>query len=189
MDKARNHVILGSVETAIALANTLSGGVDRLRTPADMAEWLDSERKVLGDAPHEIALRVSDFRALRDAVRDLLEAAAAKRALPGGAVQLVNRTSALVPSHLEIDLSDPAGPSITEIATVVNPAARMLAQVAGSAVRVLGTQAAESLRVCPAPRCGRFFLVARPDQVWCSPACGNRARVGRHAARRRDRES
>ncbi len=154
-----------------------------------MAAWLESESSVVGEAPREIALRVSEFRALRDAVRQLLGAAAATRALPREAAALVNRISASVPTHVELDLTDPAGPRIAERFPVVNPAARVLAQIARSTVRLLGTEAAGAIRVCPAPRCGRFFAAARPDQVWCCPACGNRARVARHAGRQRVRGS
>jgi predicted RNA-binding Zn ribbon-like protein len=175
------------VEPAIALANTFDGVLDRLGTPVGMAEWLESERAVLGQVPHEITLRVAEFRGLRDAVRELFRAAVEGRALPEGAVGLVNGTSASVPTHVELAPVGPAGRRITEIAPAVNPAAQMLAQMARSAVRLLGTDAAETLRMCPAPGCGRFFSAARPDQVWCSGSCGNRARVARHVARRRVR--
>src|SRR3954447_9124809 len=40
---------------------------------------------------------------------------------------------------------------------------------------------------CDAPSCGLFFERTRRNQRWCSPECGNRARVARHAARRPDR--
>jgi predicted RNA-binding Zn ribbon-like protein len=178
----------GAMNEAILLANTMCGGTDRLRTPAEMADWLDSEGAVLGDRPPEIALRVSEFRTLRDAVRELLRAASSGRSLPEEAVASVNRTSASVPTHVELDLQHPAVPRVAEVVPAVSTAALALARIARSAVRLLGTDAANALRACPAPGCGRFFLAARPDQVWCSPACGNRARVARHAARRRNPE-
>jgi predicted RNA-binding Zn ribbon-like protein len=37
----------------------------------------------------------------------------------------------------------------------------------------------DRLRQCGAPGCGRWFLASRPRQRWCSPACGNRARLAR----------
>ncbi|HBX82170.1 MAG: CGNR zinc finger domain-containing protein [Propionibacteriaceae bacterium] len=43
-----------------------------------------------------------------------------------------------------------------------------------------GTQ----LRRCHAPGCGMVFERGRGTQQWCSGACGNRARVARHTARR-----
>ncbi|MBI2237124.1 MAG: CGNR zinc finger domain-containing protein, partial [Actinobacteria bacterium] len=49
----------------------------------------------------------------------------------------------------------------------------------------LGGSDRTRLGICAAPRCGRFFLAARPKQVWCTRACGNRARVARHYARTR----
>ncbi|MEW6060078.1 MAG: ABATE domain-containing protein [Actinomycetota bacterium] len=176
------------MEAAISLANTLSEGSDLLRTPADMAEWLESESRVLGQAPPEVALRVSEFRMLRDAVRGLLEAVVSRRTLQAEAVAFVNRASASLPAHIELDLADPAQPRVVDVLPAVNPAARVLAQIARSAIRLLGSDAADVLRVCAAPRCGRFFKAARPDRVWCSLACGNRARVARHAARSQGRE-
>ncbi|HEY8558609.1 MAG TPA: CGNR zinc finger domain-containing protein [Actinomycetes bacterium] len=35
--------------------------------------------------------------------------------------------------------------------------------------------------------CGRWFVASRPRQRWCSPTCGNRARVARFQERRRGR--
>ncbi|HEY5833083.1 MAG TPA: CGNR zinc finger domain-containing protein [Streptomyces sp.] len=43
------------------------------------------------------------------------------------------------------------------------------------------------LRACPAPRCVRYFVKQHPRREWCRPSCGNRARVARHSARRRER--
>jgi predicted RNA-binding Zn ribbon-like protein len=36
---------------------------------------------------------------------------------------------------------------------------------------------------CDAPSCGQFFERSRISQLWCSHACGTRARVARHAQR------
>jgi predicted RNA-binding Zn ribbon-like protein len=41
----------------------------------------------------------------------------------------------------------------------------------------------QRLHACPAPRCVRYFLRERPQQAWCKPSCGNRARVARHYQR------
>ncbi|HTU76002.1 MAG TPA: ABATE domain-containing protein [Trebonia sp.] len=39
------------------------------------------------------------------------------------------------------------------------------------------------LRSCLAPNCLLFFVKDHPRREWCSPACGNRARVARHYQR------
>jgi predicted RNA-binding Zn ribbon-like protein len=43
----------------------------------------------------------------------------------------------------------------------------------------------ELLRPCLAPNCLLFFAKDHPRRQWCSPACGNRARVARHYWRHR----
>jgi len=51
-----------------------------------------------------------------------------------------------------------------------------------SAIEIAGGAGAAAF--CDAPGCGGFFVPNRSNQVWCSDACGTRARVARHAARR-----
>ncbi|MFH8467919.1 universal stress protein [Streptomyces sp. NPDC017991] len=41
----------------------------------------------------------------------------------------------------------------------------------------------QRLRACLAPRCVRYFRKDHPRQGWCTPSCGNRARVARHHER------
>jgi len=56
----------------------------------------------------------------------------------------------------------------------------LLALVAHSAVEVI---ADPDVALCDAPSCGQLFIRTRGNQRWCGPACGNRARVARHAHR------
>jgi predicted RNA-binding Zn ribbon-like protein len=44
----------------------------------------------------------------------------------------------------------------------------------------------ERLRPCLAPGCAYFFIKDHVHRQWCSPLCGNRARVARHAERHRN---
>jgi predicted RNA-binding Zn ribbon-like protein len=143
------------------------------------------EETALGPAAEDVALRVAEFRGLREVVCELFTAAADGRPLPAEAVERLNGVSAAVPTHAELRLAVSTGPAVVEVAASASPTARVLSAIARSAIGLLGTDARERLRVCQAPGCGRFFLCRRPDQVWCSEACGNRARVARHAARRR----
>jgi predicted RNA-binding Zn ribbon-like protein len=59
---------------------------------------------------------------------------------------------------------------------------RFRGAVGRSAVELAGS---EAVAECGAPSCGMLFLPANARQTWCSPACGNRARVARHLRRRR----
>ncbi|MGW4355363.1 CGNR zinc finger domain-containing protein [Nocardia sp. NPDC004582] len=60
------------------------------------------------------------------------------------------------------------------------------AGLADAVIEFFGGPQAEQIRVCPAPRCVRYFVKSHPRQEWCSVACGNRARAARHYAQHRD---
>jgi predicted RNA-binding Zn ribbon-like protein len=71
------------------------------------------------------------------------------------------------------------------LASGAHPAADLLAAVlARAAIAFLSGPERARLRACPAPRCVRYFVQDHPRQEWCKPACGNRARVARHHARK-----
>jgi predicted RNA-binding Zn ribbon-like protein len=71
------------------------------------------------------------------------------------------------------------------LSTPGGPDASVLGAVARSAIELLAGHDRERLRVCGAHGCDRLFIAATPRRQWCSPACGNRVRVARHAARYR----
>ncbi|HET9722651.1 MAG TPA: ABATE domain-containing protein [Actinomycetota bacterium] len=173
-------------ELALDLANTIRGtdeqASDLLDSPGALGRWV--ELASLGDPDEGVLLRLPEFRALRAAVRDLLAAQAAGEPLTRAAVDAVNRASAAVPSFPRLDLADPSAPTAVAEASAASPINRMLAAVARSAIALLADDRAR-IRRCPAPGCGRYFVAGREGQVWCSAACGNRARVARHHERRR----
>lgn len=88
-----------------------------------------------------------------------------------------------------------AAPRVVQLrgATVVesragSPEDAILGAIAISAVELLGGPDRDLVRACDAPSCGLYFLAARERQQWCTPSCGNRARVARHYARRAARK-
>jgi predicted RNA-binding Zn ribbon-like protein len=174
---------------ALALADTVlgdgRGSLDALSTPADLAAWLPGQEPWLGAAPAESALRLADFRALRVVVRALLLAPSRGEAVPAEAVEAVNAASAAAPAVLALDATDGLAPTSVERTSAGSRTAEILATIARSAIEIVGGPDRERLRVCGAPGCGRFFLASRAGRRWCSDACGNRARVARHAGRRR----
>lgn len=176
---------------AVDLAGTvvvLSPGreIDLLTSPSDLAHWLRVEEPWLGPAAEEAALRLPDFRGLRGAIRDLFGAVVAGEPIPDGPVDDVNAASAAVPTYPVLDVRDPSRPSVATVAGATKGrTAALLAAIARSAVEIVGGPDRDRLRVCPAPRCGRFFVSSRPGRRWCTDACGNRARVARHLQRRR----
>lgn len=70
--------------------------------------------------------------------------------------------------------------------TSASPSAQALAHVARGAMLLAFDASQGLLRPCGAPGCVQFFRVEGHRRSWCSEACGNRARVARHARNRRD---
>ena len=64
---------------------------------------------------------------------------------------------------------------------VADPLAIALGEVASAAAEYARPERRSRLRACQAPGCILFFEKTHPRREWCSPACGNRVRVARHA--------
>ena len=162
-----------SAALAVELANA------NLDSAGDLGRWLEGAGGWGEGAGEEMALRLPDFARLREAVRDLFEASIGGGPLPAAAVERLNDASSRVPRVLRLD---PSALVAVEEPIPGSATATALASVARSAIETLGGSDRERLRRCPA--CGRYFLASRGDRRWCSAACGNRARVARHYAKR-----
>jgi predicted RNA-binding Zn ribbon-like protein len=166
---------------AVDFANTTkrSGGEERelLEEPEDLAEWAAEEAgRVPAVEPEAILL--GEVRTLRDDVKALLHAVIVGEAAPVAAVERVNARVRAAP--LVRQLRD--GEAVLAPAAPVAPIDELLARVAESAIELA---ARGGVGFCDAPSCGQFFERRRVSQLWCSDACGTRARVARHAHRRR----
>ena len=166
-----------SGELAIDLANTLrtagDGSIlDLLADEHDRARWLRG-------AGGPDAVEPSALTALRDHVRALLAAVPSRRTLPPAAVTALNQASAAAPGFAQLEESE------LVVRYHASPADAFLANIATSAIGLVGGPERDRLRRCEAPGCGRWFLASRPRQTWCSPGCGNRARLARFHQRRR----
>jgi predicted RNA-binding Zn ribbon-like protein len=73
-------------------------------------------------------------------------------------------------------------PSRTAHAAKLPPYA-LVSQIAEEAVSLFADPRQPHLRACLAPSCVLYFTKTHPRREWCSPACGNRARVARHYRR------
>jgi predicted RNA-binding Zn ribbon-like protein len=169
---------------SLDLSNTVladsRGETDLLATVDQLSSWIEAER---GRIPAVDAARgrLEDVRALRADVRALLYAHASRQPLPDTARRRINRLSAVSPTY-------PVLAAAGDAAIRHGSSDRydiFAAAVARSAVE-LSRRDETRLCICGAPSCGMLYLRAHPRQRWCSGACGNRARVARHAARRRN---
>jgi predicted RNA-binding Zn ribbon-like protein len=179
-------------ELAIDLANTLElrrdgTTVDLLADPGSLARWLrgtggpggpggDGGAGGTGDRDGVGADRL---QALRGHVLALLGAAVRQRRLPRAAVTAVNRAAAAAPAVVQLEADE------LVVRYNASPGDAFLADVAASAIALAGGPRRDRLRRCGAPGCGRWFVASRPRQRWCSPSCGNRARVARFQQRHR----
>ncbi|GAA2630524.1 ABATE domain-containing protein [Actinomadura fulvescens] len=152
-----------------------------------LAGWLRAHAAAFGDGLAEAAVRelaeteLGRFVALRDAIRDL-----ARRAVHGDepspdSLAVLNAAAAAAPRWPRLDL---APPGIAE-ETAAPPVDAVLAAIARSAIEILGGPLRADLRACGGPGCVLFFVKQHPRREWCSPGCGNRARVSRHYERHR----
>lgn len=178
---------------AVAFANTYRAvrGVPRddLATSVLVRDWLTRHAEAV-DALDEAD--VARFVALRDAIRSLAAAAADGQPFEPSVVTLVNDAAAAAPRWPRLDVrgSDaaPVERGAAELAvaveqTAADPVTAALARVAGSAITLFGGPLVTHVRACGNPSCVQFFVTRQHRREWCSPACGNRARVLRHARR------
>lgn len=174
---------MGRFPLAVDLADTVRivGDVEVELIDDDEAleTWIRAES---GRFPYVEAARGhrDDLHELRDAVRSLLAAHTTGRPLPDGDLELINDISSRCPNFPKLTPSgNRATIEINEDAYEV-----FAAEVARSTIEIVSQETSTVAR-CGAPRCGMFFVRMNPRQRWCSPACGNRARVARHAAKTR----
>jgi predicted RNA-binding Zn ribbon-like protein len=170
---------------ALDFANTVwparrRGPVDAIASISDLRVWLD--RAAIAATTRDLEPRLDDLRGLRSAVRQLLSAASKNDLLPRRAMEIVNLFATEAPEVRQI-VPDGKGSRVVSEILSDDPASLLFGRIAVSTMAVLTTK---TVGVCPAPSCGLFFVVERAGQLWCSNACGNRARVARHAAKRYD---
>jgi predicted RNA-binding Zn ribbon-like protein len=168
---------------AVDLANTVrgapSGDRDLLETEEQLTAWIAAERDRIPDV-RAASGRLDDVRRLRSLVRGALYPRAHGKPVPDQVRLMLNSLSAAAPLHVSLA----PGGRIVQRADSSDSYARFVATIARSAI-ALADREEERLSVCMAPSCGMLFLSEHQRQVWCTKECGNRARVARHAARRR----
>jgi predicted RNA-binding Zn ribbon-like protein len=171
---------------ALELANTLTtehGQVEDTLPAGRVDAWLQGHRVRI--SPGDDAARpVLEMRA---ALRELLAAAASGGTPPAAALDALNVASAAVPEAVQLNWPGSGQRRSWSAAAPADPTATVLAIIARSAIDLLTGPDSDRIRACAAPGCPRF-LIARPaSRIWCSGStCGNRVRVARHAAARRE---
>ncbi|MBF9132969.1 CGNR zinc finger domain-containing protein [Plantactinospora sp. S1510] len=177
---------LADPRLAIDLLSTLrhehDAVVDDLADAHETTAWLRDRHPDTDDGAQTRALLVR----LRDLVRQLLTTAVDGTPAPPDVVAQISLLAAGAPVTLAAR-THPDGTVTVERASHGDPDVTLAADLARSALILLAEPARDRLRLCRAPGCILFFLQQDPRQQWCSPTCGNRARVARHYARRNTR--
>ena len=107
---------------------------------------------------------------------------------PQHAVDLVNAASSQAAVAPQLNWPAAGRPRMW-LATAADSEAHVRGLVARAAVELLTGPDRDRLQVCQAPGCQRVFVSANRRRRWCSATgCGNRVRVARHAARRREED-
>ncbi len=189
-----------ALDLAVTIRHDGHGGVaDDLAGPEGLADWVRERAALLDCAERPVtvdeALHTA-VRELRAALRSLFaravrpgppSSADAHRLLPEAeAIRRLNAAAALVPTVPRLSWEPDAAPTLRLRPAGSPPAAdRIVAALARAALTFLDGPDRALLRACPAPRCVRYFVKDHARQEWCTPSCGNRARVARHHGRRR----
>ena len=156
---------------------------DGLTRPGELAFWLRAVRdRVDVPLPDDVltgvtAAHLRDFRALRATVRAVVLADAAP---DPSEVDALNAFSALAPTVPVLTWSDEPAREAVALGDPVLAVATVIAQ---QAVDLVTGEARGQLRACHGPGCVLHFVRTSARREWCSPACGNRARVARHHQR------
>jgi predicted RNA-binding Zn ribbon-like protein len=187
----RDHPSLALVNSR---HNSRTGVDDHLPTPEALGEWLAWRSLVArGDrapGPHRGGVPanadLAAALALRDAARELLEAAVEDRAPAPSALAAINDAAAMAPAADQVRWDADGGPVRTRSAPEATDVQRALAAIAEDAISLVCDHR-DDLIACQAPGCVRVLLKDHPRRHWCSTRCGDRVRAARHYRRSRER--
>lgn len=167
---------------AVDFANTTIGRegarTELIGTVNELRGWMQAEPASLPDIDGD-ELDIVLVLSQRDATARLLHAAALGRPLDTADVALINarvgegRVTRLLTGE----------PGTSRLAAAGHGQAALLGVLAAATVDLLARDDLAAVAVCEAPGCGQLFHRSRRNQRWCSPGCGNRARVDRHRHR------
>ncbi len=149
-------------------------------------EGADRARARVATQPVAAEKDLDHVHTVRDALREVAEAIADKRAPRAGALQTVNR--ALHARQVIELIPAPDGVSVDH-RHIGDPIDDALARLAEPLVTELTAGHPERIRVCASDTCQWVFYDASRTsrRRWCDMAtCGNRAKAARHRARARE---
>jgi predicted RNA-binding Zn ribbon-like protein len=180
---------------AIRLMNTIwadrTGVHDDLASPEGAMAWF-GEVELLDERAEIGADELAQARRLRDAARAL---AAWMTEDPRPIAEDTRDVDDAIATINQVAIASPPVPQLRRVGAGLDrqpvsagsAVATALSSLAEETADLLTGELSPELRACLAPRCVLYYVRQDARRVWCSPGCGNRARVARH--HRRTRES
>lgn len=193
-----------SLDDGLDFVNTLEqergAWVDHLDSLETAVRWLaDHEllhremvdaQLAAADGDHTARERtLQRIRSVRGALRELLDARVERRPPDDAALRTVNRALRTQYSYELVPAPDGVSMGHRHVGDPIDGA---LARLAESVARELTQGESERLRVCANDKCLWVFFDSSPAgrRKWCDmTTCGNRAKVARHRARKREEEA
>ena len=167
-------------ELLIDFVNTAGFGPDRedLPTPAALVDWLDSQG--LEPGPKATQFELTEARAVREALRDLLLAHNDVDADVAGASAVLD--AAAQRARLGIRFAEGSAHAEPSAQGVPGAIGRILGEVSAA----MADDTWERLKACRADDCKYAYLdtAKNRSRAWCSmQSCGNRAKVAAYRER------
>lgn len=197
VDVPRSPASAAELDACLDLVNTveLTDGVaeDHLATVDDAIAFLvghgrGSETALRHQARQEGDAWLARVHGLRAALRDVWDAQVAGRVPASAALATVNRALAAAP-RMELRAT-PAGVAVVHGEPGSDPTGQSLARIALPLAEAIAEGRTDRFRVCANDGCRWVFEDGSRGgrRRWCDmTTCGNRAKVRRFRARRRDR--
>jgi predicted RNA-binding Zn ribbon-like protein len=174
---------LADDDGAVAWLRAVAG---RIEAQAGTSPDRQDEDKNKDEDADEVRATAGALRELRDALRALAAEATGDPRPPATAPELTRPEAVATLNRLATaspELVWPADGRPSRAYRARGTAGLAVELIAHQGVELLAGPGAERLRPCLAPNCLLFFVKDHARREWCSPGCGNRARVARHYQR------
>ena len=181
-------------EFAVEFANSLYRSphehLDFLETPPAVRSWFALAQPAAGlTLPQEVTAElVRDLRSVRDAIRTLLEHAAAiptPARPPYGpeaatAVQTLHASARRACAHVVLDTAAGSQEPGWTLAHDGSPPDVLVAVIASRCILFLGGEDIDNVRICARPNCPMLFVQRHRARRYCHESCGHSLRQARY---------
>ena len=160
--------------------------IEHFRVPDDAAAWMLDHHLIHPNEGHAwTSADLDHARAVRGALRDVVDSVVLDRAPATESLRVVNETLQMGPRpHLDLD-GDTVRIGHRHVAA---PASEALVPITHAIIAELASGRPDRFRICASDTCRWTFFDASPTgrRRWCDmKTCGNRAKAARHRARAR----